>query len=87
MPWRIDVDITKKGKKKIADKGTCFHCNQDGHWRRNCPQYLAEKKAEKAEAAKIGKYDLLVIESCLVENENSIWILDSGATNHVCSSV
>lgn len=30
---------------------------------------------------------MLVIESCLVENDNSIWMLDSGATNHVCSFV
>jgi len=50
---------------------------------RNCPKYLAQKKTEK-EAQ--GKYDLLVLETCLVENENSIWILDSEVTNHICFS-
>ena len=36
---------------------------------------------------KKGKYDLLVSEACLVEDDLSPWIVDSGATNHVCSSL
>ena len=71
-----------KGKAKVADKGKCINCNVDGHWKRNCPKYLAEKKKEKA-----GKYDLLVLETCLVENDYNAWILNSGATNHICSSL
>ncbi|XP_022139260.1 uncharacterized protein LOC111025819 [Momordica charantia] len=51
-----NVQIKKKkekGKAPVVDKGKnvakgiCFHCNQDEHWKRNCPKYLAEKKAEK----------------------------------------
>ncbi|PKI40028.1 hypothetical protein CRG98_039598 [Punica granatum] len=43
------VGVTKKkGKAKVAaDKGTCFHCSKDGHWKRNCSQYLASLKANK----------------------------------------
>ena len=33
------------------------------------------------------KYDLLVSEACLVEDDLSPWIVDLGATNHVCSSL
>ncbi|TYK27531.1 gag/pol protein [Cucumis melo var. makuwa] len=33
--------------KKAAEKGKCYHCGQNGYWLRNCPKYLAEKKAEK----------------------------------------
>ena len=58
---------TGKGKEG-ADKGKCFHCNQDGYWKRNCPKYLDSKKAEKATQ---GKYDLLVVETCLVEYDTS----------------
>ncbi|RZS23972.1 hypothetical protein BHM03_00056988 [Ensete ventricosum] len=35
------------GKAKVAkkysakDKGQCFHCSQDKHWKRNCKDYLA----------------------------------------------
>ncbi|KAA0056663.1 gag/pol protein [Cucumis melo var. makuwa] len=69
--------------KKAAEKGKCYHCSQKGHWLRNCPKYLAKKKAEKEMQ---GKYDLLVVETCLVEYENSTWILDLGATGHICFS-
>ena len=54
----------------------------NGHYKRNYPKYLAEKKNEKE-----GKYDLLVLETCLVENDQNLWILDSGATSHVYSSL
>ncbi|KAA0064234.1 gag/pol protein [Cucumis melo var. makuwa] len=53
--------------KKVA-KGKCYHCDQNGHWLGNFPEYLAEKK-EKNEAQ--GKYDLLAIKTCLVEHDAS----------------
>ena len=31
-----------KGKGKTAEsKADCFFCKKRGHWKRNCPQYLA----------------------------------------------
>ncbi|KAA0041767.1 gag/pol protein [Cucumis melo var. makuwa] len=49
----LNMKKKRKGKtpknsegKKVA-KGKCYHCNEDGHWLRNCPKYFAEKKAEK----------------------------------------
>ena len=49
----LNMKKKKKGKtpknsegKKVA-KGKCYHCNEDGHWLRNYPKYLAEKKAGK----------------------------------------
>ena len=71
-----------KGKTKVTDKGKCFHYNVDGHQKRNCPKYLAKKKKEKE-----GKYDLLFLETCLVENDQKTQILDLVATNHVCFSL
>ena len=52
------------------------------YWKRNCTKYLFELKNKKK-----GKYDLLVLEACLVEDDTSTWIVDSGATNHICSSL
>lgn len=34
----------KKPKVTVPKEGECFHCNKPGHWRRNCPLYLQEKK-------------------------------------------
>ena len=52
-----------KGKKP---KGKCFHYEVEGHWKRNCNNYLSELKEKKK-----GKYDLLVLEACLVEDDLS----------------
>ena len=44
------VDGKKKKiepKKKAAEKEKYFHCQSDGHWKRNCPQYLATLKNKK----------------------------------------
>ena len=70
------IPVTKSDAMK-KPKGKCFKCRQKGHWKRNCP------KATK----KLGMGDLLVVEACLVENFNDKWIIDSGATNHVCYSL
>ncbi|EXB73693.1 hypothetical protein L484_026856 [Morus notabilis] len=82
----------KKGKKKRPKnakgpiqkpKGKCFHCNGEGRRKRNCHKYLEELKKKKEQ----GKSNLLVLETCLVEGDTSAWIIDSGATNHVCFSL
>ena len=70
------ISVTKSDTMKKS-KGKCFKCGQKGHWKQNCP------KATK----KPGMGDLLIVEACLVENFNDKWIIDSGATNHVCYSL
>ena len=74
---------TKKNGAK-QPKGKYFHCDVQGHSKRNCPKYLA-KLAEKKHQN--GKSDLHVLEAKLVEVNTSSWIIDSGATNYVCSSL
>ena len=71
----------KNNPKDKKPKGKCFHYGVEGHWKRNCNKYLSELKDKKK-----GKYDLLVSKACLVEDDLSPWIVDSGTTNHVCSS-
>ncbi|TYK05478.1 gag/pol protein [Cucumis melo var. makuwa] len=41
------VAIECKGKAKVAIKGKCFHCNVDGHWKRNCPSTLLSRRKRK----------------------------------------
>ena len=71
------VILVTKSYVMKKPKGKCFKCGQKGHWKQNCP------KATK----KPGMGDLLVVEACLEDNFNDKWIIDSGATNHVCYSL
>ncbi|TYK00851.1 gag/pol protein [Cucumis melo var. makuwa] len=52
-PSKSNRKIEKKGKgktlkqnkgKKTTEKGKCYYCGENGHWLRNCPKYLAQKK-------------------------------------------
>ena len=54
--------------KKGTNKRQCFHCNQEKNYKRNCPRNLAKKKDDKTVQ---GKYDLLVVETCLVKYDTS----------------
>jgi hypothetical protein len=35
----------KKPKAGAKPDTVCFYCKGEGHWKRNCPKYLADKKA------------------------------------------
>ena len=63
--------------KKAMEKEKYFHCNFDGHWRRNYPSYMKGLKKKKNEPSSEG---MLVIESNLAISSTSSWILDSGSS-------
>ncbi|XP_073039145.1 uncharacterized protein [Primulina eburnea] len=35
----------KKPTKPDKSEHVCFHCKKPGHWRRNCEEYLAQKRS------------------------------------------
>ena len=37
----------KKPKARRKPETECYYCKGMGHWKRNCPKYLADKKAAK----------------------------------------
>ena len=41
------VAQVKKPKSRPKPETECFYCKQTGHWKRNCPKYLADKKDGK----------------------------------------
>ncbi|KAI5405545.1 hypothetical protein KIW84_052365 [Lathyrus oleraceus] len=65
----------------IAKEGTCFHCGKTGHWKRNCPKYLEEKK-NRVETSTSG---IFVIEINL--STYASWVLDTGCGSHICTNV
>ena len=72
---------TKRKRPVKLDKIKCFECGEKGHMRRDCKKFLDRKEANKD-----GK-ELLYLEVCLVEDSDDTWVIDSGATNHVCFSM
>ncbi|GJS75644.1 putative RNA-directed DNA polymerase [Tanacetum coccineum] len=60
----------------------CHHCKEVGHWKRNCPTYLAEllKKKKVGSASSSG---IFAIELFSFPNNNS-WVYDTGCGTHIC---
>ena len=48
----------KKPKSGPKPETECFYCKGTGHWKRNCPKYLADKKDGKVK----GIFDIHVID-------------------------
>src|SRR5579862_6779626 len=81
----------RKGQKKgnagsrkdkgidVKPKGKCFKCGLKGHWKKDCPKFQGSVKR--------GTSFSYFIETCLVVDSTDSWIVDSGATNHICNSL
>src|SRR5215216_1875227 len=72
----------KKPKSGPKPETECFHCKGTGHWKRNCPKYLADKKDGKAK----GIFDIHVIDVYLANTRSSTWVFDTGSVAHICNS-
>ncbi|KAK1683693.1 hypothetical protein QYE76_044541 [Lolium multiflorum] len=79
-------DLKKGGKKAAAPpekpKGgpkpdtDCYYCNGKGHWKRNCPKYLADLKSGLVKKKK-GISDIHVIDVYLTGSRTSAWVFDT----------
>jgi hypothetical protein len=66
----------KKPKPGPKPDTVCFYCKESGHWKRNCPKYLADKKAGKIPDKNSGKadkgiFDIYVIDVYLTSARSS----------------
>ncbi len=72
----------KKKKNGPKPETECFYCKGKGHWKRNCPKYLADKKAGNVK----GICDIHVIDVYLTSARSSSWVFDTGDVAHICNS-
>ena len=64
----------KKPKSRPKPETKCFYCKGTGHWRRNCPKYLVDKKDGKVNK---GIFDIQVIDVYLTSVYSSPWVFDT----------
>src|SRR3954465_10436719 len=74
--------VEKKLKSGPKPDTECFYCKDKGHWKRNCPKYLADKKAGTIK----GIFDIHVIDVFLTSPRCSAWVFDTGSVANICNS-
>ncbi|GJX98493.1 putative RNA-directed DNA polymerase [Tanacetum coccineum] len=69
-------------KEHPAKDDTCHHCKEVGHWKRNCPVYLAELMKNKKQVGTASSSGIFTIE--LFAFPNKYWVYETGCGTHVC---
>ena len=73
----------KKPKARPKPETECFYCKGNGHWKRNCPKYLADKKDGKVNKS---IYDIHVIDVYFTSVHSSPWVFDTGSVAMISNS-
>ena len=61
----------KNPKAGPSPETKCFYCKRNGHWKRNYPKFLADKKDGKVNK---GICDIHVIDVYLTSAHSSAWV-------------
>ncbi|GKD93235.1 retrotransposon protein, putative, ty1-copia subclass, partial [Tanacetum coccineum] len=69
-------------KEHPAKDNTCHHCKEVGHWKRNCPVYLAELLKKKKQVGSASSSGIFTTE--LFAFPNKSWVYDTGFVTHIC---
>ena len=65
----------------------CFYCKEEGHWKRNCDKYKADKARSGSGTSDSGTLVVHVIDIYLADSPSSSWVYDTGSVVHVCNSM
>ncbi|GJS84013.1 zinc finger, CCHC-type containing protein [Tanacetum coccineum] len=68
-------------RENPAKDSICHECGETGHWKRNCPQYLAELLKRKNIASGASGSGIFTIELNTFLNRS--WIYDTGCGTHI----
>ena len=66
----------KKPKARPTPETECFYCKGNGHWKRNYPKYLADKKDGKVNKS---VFDIHVIDVYFTSVHSNPWVFDTGS--------
>ena len=66
----------KKPKSGPKPETKCFYCKGTGHWKRNCPKNLADKKNDKVNK---GIFDIHVIDVYFTSVYSNPSVFDTGS--------
>ncbi|GKB71030.1 retrotransposon protein, putative, ty1-copia subclass [Tanacetum coccineum] len=69
-------------KDHPAKDDTCHNCKEVGHWKRNCPVYLAELLKKKNQVGTASSSGIFTIE--LFAFPNKSWVYATGCGTHIC---
>jgi hypothetical protein len=77
------VTPMKKPKDGPKPETECFYCKGNGHWKRNCPKYLADKKDGKVNK---GIFYIHVIDVYFTSVHSIPWVFDTGSVANISNS-
>src|SRR3954465_2925559 len=81
------VPSASSGTPSPSAGSTCFYCKADGHWKRNCNKYLADKAKSGGMTSDSGTLVCNVIDIYLADAPNSSWVHDTESVIHICNSL
>src|SRR5215216_1506710 len=74
------VKNPKAGPKPETE---CFYYKGNGHWKRNCPKYLADKKDGKVNN---GIFDIQIIDVYFTSVHSNPWVFDTDSVGKISNS-
>ena len=71
-------------KSTLSSPTVCFYCKEEGHWKRNCDKYQAEKgKMSGSKTSDSGTVVVNVIDLYLADAPNGTCVYDTGSVVHI----
>ena len=92
MKDREDGDNSKKLLvAKTKKQFTCYYCKKPGHYKKDCRKYAQAHSGDnngkqKSPTRQHKNGDAMLAGNVLLAKSRSDWIVDSGATSHMCNN-